>query len=71
MDCAAGVTAIETSAGLTVRLVCPAVLPDVAVTTAAPIATLVARPDALTVVMLESDEFHAAELVRSAVVPSE
>jgi hypothetical protein len=67
----AGVTAIETNAGLIATFVCVLMLPELAVMTAAPMATLVAKPEALTVVMLESDELHVTELVRFDVLPSE
>jgi hypothetical protein len=71
MDCPPGVTAIETSAGLTVRLVCVFTLPDAALTVAVPSAAVVAKPEALTVTTLESEEAQVTELVRFEVVPSE
>ena len=46
-------------------------LPEVAVTTAVPSARLVAKPELLTVVMLESEEAQLTELVRFEVLPSE
>ena len=71
MDGPAGVTAIETSAGLTVKFVWLLMLPEVAVTTAVPSARLMAKPELLTVVMLESEEVQLTELVRFDVLPSE
>src|SRR5437660_12192659 len=68
---AVGVTAIETRAGLTVRFGWLLMLPEVAVTTAVPSARLVAKPELLTVVMLESEEAQLTELVRFEVLPSE
>jgi len=67
----AGVTAMETrTAGVTVRVVEPAIDPEVAVTPVLPGATLVTRPCALTVAMLPSAVLQVAELVRSRVLPS-
>ena len=65
------VTAIETRAGLTVRFVWLLMLPEVAVTIAVPSARLVAKPELLTVVILESEEAQLTELVRFDVLPSE
>ena len=66
-----GVTAIETSAGLTVKFVWVLMLPVAAMMTAVPSATLVASPETLTVVTLESEEVQLTELVRFDVLPSE
>jgi len=46
-------------------------LPEVAVTTAVQSARLVAKPELLTVVMLESEEVQLSELVRFDILPSE
>ena len=67
----AGVTAIETrTAGVTVRVVEPAIAPDVALTLVLPTATLVATPVLLRVTMLLSPVLQTADLVRSRVLPS-
>ena len=71
MDGDAGVTAIETSAGLTVMFVWALMLPDVALMIAVPSATVVAKPELLTVMMVGSEEAQITELVRFEVVPSE
>ena len=56
---------------LTLRVAVACKEPDWAVTVTTPKATAVAMPDALTDAMLESDELHWAELVRSLLLPSE
>ena len=70
-DCAAGVTAIETSAGLAVRFVCVLMLPELTVIIAVPGATPLARPALFTVMTDVSEEAHVTELVRFPVVWSE
>jgi len=62
---------IEINAGLTVRFVCVLILPEAAPMTAVPGATLETKPDALTVVTLESEDDQLTELVRFKVLPSE
>ena len=70
IDGLAGVTAIETSAGgLTVRVVEPLTLPDVAVMVALPVATLIANPAAEMVATLVAEEVHVTELVMLEEVP--
>ena len=71
-----GVTARDTSvAGVTVRVVEPAMLPDVAVIVVEPTATEVARPlepaALLIVAMAVLDELQVTAAVRFWVVPSE
>ena len=61
----AGVTAIETSAGVTVSENVPVTLLDVAVIEHLPAAFAVSIPELETVATELSDEFHCAELVRS------
>jgi hypothetical protein len=73
-DC--GVTAIETSVGaVTVRVAVPLTEPEVAVIVAVPPPTPDARPwlpaVLLMVAMLVLDDFHATEVVRVCMVPSE
>ncbi len=62
-------------AGLTVRVVDPETLPDVAVIVAVPVATVLANPFEPAALLIEAtplfDEFHVAEVVRSCVVLSE
>jgi hypothetical protein len=65
------VTAIETRAGLTVRFVCVLMLPELALISAVPGATLVTKPEPLTVMMVESEEVQVTELVRFELLPSE
>jgi len=67
----AGVTAIETNvAGLTVRLVEPLTVPDVAVTEVLPTAEPEAIPRLLTVAMLALAVVHVTDVVRTSVLPS-
>lgn len=67
----AGVTAIETStAGVTVSVVEPLIVPEVAVTVVLPNVTLMATPRLLTVATVELVVVHVAELVRTRVLPS-
>jgi hypothetical protein len=68
----AGATAIETSiGGVTVRVVEPAIVPDIAVIVVLPCAaTLVATPAALIVATVGIDELHDAMLVRFCILPS-
>jgi hypothetical protein len=67
----AGVTVIETNvAAVTVRVVEPLIVPDVAVTVVVPCATQVARPVVLfTVATKGLDDFHVEEPVKFLVVP--
>jgi hypothetical protein len=68
----AGVTDIENRiAGVTVRIVFPEILPEVAVTVAVPTATAVARPLLLIVATEVFDEFQVTCVVISWFVPSE
>ena len=71
-----GVTARDTSdAGVTVRVVEPEILPDVAVIVAEPAATEVARPLEPAVLLIVAaavlDDFQVTAAVRSCVVLSE
>ena len=70
----AGVTAIETSAPVTVSAVEPVILPlalvIVAVIVEMPVVTPVARPAWVIVATPGVDELHAAVLVRFCVLPS-
>ena len=67
-----GVTAIEESvAAVTVKVVSPDMLPDVAVMTAVPAATPVARPPGFTVATLIVPEAQVTDAVISTVVPLE
>ena len=72
----AGVTAIETGVAHTFALVTviwvdAENVPDRAVTVARPVAAPVTTPAALTAAVVESDELHVTEDVKSLVVPSE
>ena len=69
----AGVTSIEVSVGaVTVRVVEPEMLPDVALIVVVPAATAVASPDKLPIVAtVVSDELQVTEVVISFVVLSE
>src|ERR1700691_2112106 len=70
IDGDAGVTAIDVStAAVTVSVAPPWMVPDVAVITTAPFATLVAKPPLVTVATVAADEVHVAVLVRFCVVP--
>ena len=72
IEAVAGVTDIEAkTAGVTVSVVEPLMLFDVAVMLAAPLATAVARPPLLTVAMEVAEEVQVAALVRFCVVPLE
>jgi hypothetical protein len=67
----AGVTAMETSAAdITVSVVLPVMLPEVAEMVVVPAATAVARPPAAMVAVAVLDEAHVAVAVRSCVVLS-
>jgi hypothetical protein len=71
IDGIAGVTAMLTRAAcVTVKLVEPAIAPDVALMTAGPVATLVARPAASMVAIESADEAQTTDAVRSSVLPS-
>jgi len=65
-----GVTAIDTSAGLTVKLKLPLTPLIVAVMTHWPALRAVSFPLDATPAMLESDELHVAEFVRSLLLLS-
>ena len=66
----AGVTAMDTSGFVTVRLAVPDTLPEVAVMFTAPGATPVARPAAVIVAAALLDDCQVAVEVRSWVLPS-
>ena len=67
-----GVIASETSvAGVTVRVVEPDTLPEIAVIVVVPAPNEVANPALLVVATTVSDEFHVTVAVRSCVVLSE
>jgi len=69
-DAVPGVTAIEANTGaVTVSVVEPVIVPDVAVIVAAPEARLVASPLLLTVAIVVADEVQVAVLVRFCLVP--
>ena len=70
-----GLTATETSAAdVTVNVVDPVMVPEVAVIVAVPSPTLVASPVLVPVVLIVAvagvSEFHCAVLVMSCVLPS-
>ena len=67
----AGVTSIESSAGVTVSAVFALTPPELADTVVLPVATLVARPPLLTVATPAAEELQVTEPVRSAVLPFE
>ena len=72
----AGVTAMETSvAAVTVMVVEPAMLPDVAVTVVEPVATGVARPLEPVALLIAAtpvlEELQVTDAVRFCVEPSE
>ena len=67
----AGVTAIDvTTAGVTVNVVVPLTVPEVAVMVVTPTPTVEARPVAEIVAIATLDDDQAAELVRFWVEPS-
>jgi len=66
-----GVTEIEVNtAGVTVNVAEPLIVPDVAVIVAVPCVFAVAMPPLLTVATEFADEVHVDVLVRFCVVPS-
>ena len=69
MEAAAGVTAIDTNDGLTVRVVDPEIDPEVALIVVVPLATAVARPiDPATLLMVATVvfvELQVTDWVRS------
>ena len=68
----AGVTAMDARiADVTVSVVFPEILPDVAVMVVEPALTAVASPEALIVAFAASDELHVTDAVMSCVLPSE
>ena len=70
IDALAGVTDSEfNTAGVTVRVAEPLIVPEVAVIVADPCATLVANPPPLTVATEVADDVHVDVLVRFCVVP--
>ncbi len=72
IDGFAGVTAMDTrAAAVTVSVVVPFTLPDVALMVEVPVATAVARPPAVMVATLLVAELHVAVLVRSCWLESE
>jgi len=69
-DAVPGVTAIETNTGaVTVNVVEPWIVPEVAAIVVVPGARLVASPPLLTVAIVVADEVQVAVLVRFCVVP--
>jgi hypothetical protein len=70
MDEFAGVTEIETRAGVTLTLADPPTAPTFALTEHCPLAFAVSIPPAATAAMLESDEDQTAVDVTSALVLS-
>ena len=69
MDAFAGMTEIETSAGVTVVLKDPVTAPIFAVIEQVPAAFAVSIPPVVTVATVLSDEAQVAELVTSCEVP--
>ena len=67
----AGVTAIDTNVGPTVTVVLSVTPPEVALICDVPCAAPLARPPAVIVATARFDDTHVAELVTSAVDPSE
>ena len=66
----AGVTAIDTrETVVTINVVDPETLPNVALIVVLPATTAAARPDGVIVATPASDEFHVTKGVRSAVLP--
>ena len=71
IDGFAGVTDTDTSvAGVTVRVVLPLMLPELACTVVEPVPTEVAKPAVLMVATVRADELHVAVPVKFCVVPS-
>jgi hypothetical protein len=67
----AGVTTIEVSCGgVTVSVVLPEMLPEMAMMIVEPVPTLLAKPAVLMVATVVTEEFHVAEEVRFCVLPS-
>jgi hypothetical protein len=60
-----------TAAALTLRVAVDCSVPEIAVMVTVPDPEPTTMPGLLTLAMLESEEFHCAELVTSLVVPSE
>jgi hypothetical protein len=71
IDGFAGVTDMDTTvAGVTVSVVLPLMLPELAWMVVEPVPAAVARPAVLTVATVTAEELHVAVLVRFCVVPS-
>ena len=71
IDGFAGATERDTSvAGVTVRVVLPLMLPELAWMVVVPVPTAVARPATLIVATVTAEELHVAVLLRFCVVPS-
>ena len=70
IEALAGVTVIETSSAVTVRVVEPLIDPKVALIVAPPVATPVARPPLVIVATEVFEELHVTELVRFCVLES-
>ena len=68
---AAPVETVGALGAVTVSVVFPEILPDVAVMVLEPAATAVASPEALIVAFAASEELHVADAVMSCVLPSE
>lgn len=66
-----GVTAIDVRAGVTVKVVVPAIEPEVAVIVVDPVAMPVANPVLAMVAAAPFDELQVTELVTLLVVPLE
>lgn len=64
-------TSIDTSAGVTVRVVFALTPPELPNTVVFPVATLVANPPLLTVATPADEELQVTELVKFAVLPFE
>jgi hypothetical protein len=67
---ACGLTLIEVSAAVMIKLVEPVIEPEIAVMVALPCITGVAKPELLMVAMVGAEEFQVTVAVRSFVEPS-
>lgn len=70
MEAVAGVTASETKAAATVRVVDPLTSPEAAVMVVVPVPLLVARPVVLMVATVGCEELQVTDVVRFCVLPS-
>ena len=68
---AAPVETVGALSAVTVSVVFPEILPEVALMVVEPAATAVASPEALIVAFAASEELHVTDAVMSCVLPSE